>query len=172
MSVPLSTIKSALKIEYTDDDTELIRLREAAQSLVERRTGLSLTRRTSTMYLASFSDVILPECPFVSLTSVAYTDSSNAAQTMSASDYWIDRTLGPLPVLRFLKSYALYQGTAVIVTYETGYESLPGELTHAIIALVGAWYNNPEAIQPTMMSTVPVSLEYILEAMSVRSLIR
>ena len=43
MTVPLSTIKSALKIDYDDDDTDIVRLREAAISLVERRTQLLLS---------------------------------------------------------------------------------------------------------------------------------
>jgi uncharacterized phiE125 gp8 family phage protein len=172
MSVPLSTIKSALKIEYDDDDIELTRLREAAQSLIERRTGLALTLRTSTLYLAAFTDMVIPEYPFVSATSVTYTDTAGASQTMATADYWVDKTDGPMPLLRFLTAYGINPGTAVTFTYQSGYDALPPEITHAVIALVGAWYNNPEALQPTMLTTVPMSLEYIIDSMSVRSLIR
>ena len=172
MSIPLSTIKSALKIDYTDDDADLIRLREAAMALVERRTELALTPAARTLYLASWRDTLLPDYPFNSLTSVQYQDSSNATQTMPASDYWIDRTDGSMVRLRFLEAPGIYEGTAITVTYNAGYSVVPNEIVHAVIALVGAWYNNPEAFQPIGLSTVPLSVEYILSAVGTGSRIR
>ena len=44
--------------------------------------------------------------------------------------------------------------------------------SYAVIALVGAWYNNPEAFQPIGLSTVPLSVEYILSAVGTGSRIR
>jgi hypothetical protein len=49
---------------------------------------------------------------------------------------------------------------------------VPAEIVHCVIALVGAWYNNPEAFQPIGLSAVPMSVTYILETMSVRSMLR
>lgn len=172
MSIPLSTIKSALKIDYADDDADLIRLREAALDLVERKTELILSPKARTLYLASFKDTLLPDHPFNSLTSVQYQDSSNATATMPASDYWVDRTDGPMVKLRFLEAPAIYEGTAITVTYNAGYSVVPNEIVHAVIALVGAWYNNPEAFQPIGLTTVPLSVEYILNAVGTGSRIR
>ena len=172
MTVPLSTIKSALKIDYDDDDTDIVRLREAAISLVERRTQLLLSPQTSTLYIARFTDTLLPAYPYSSLTSVVYMDGSNVSTTMPATDYWIDKTQGPMFVLRFLEQPAIYEGTAITVTYAAGYATIPNEIVHAVIALTGAWYNNPEASQPISLAVVPFALEYIIEACSVRSGIR
>ena len=172
MAIPLSTIKSALKIDYDDDDLDLIRLRDAAASLVERRTGVSLSPTTATLYIASWSSTLIPGHPFTSVTSVAYTDSTGASATLPSTDWWIDRTDGPCPIIRFLEAPALYEGTAITITYSCGYTSVPNELVHAQIALIGAWYNNPEALQPIALSVVPLSLEYILEQYSVRSPLR
>ena len=172
MTVPLSTIKSALRIDYDDDDLELVRLREAAISLLSRRTELLLYQQTATMYLADFSDTLLSSYPFTSLTSVVYKDASNVTTTMPAADYWVDKTQGPMFVLRFLEHPAIYEGTAITVTYEAGYATIPNEIVHAVIALTGAWYNNPEASQPISLAVVPFALEYIIEACSVRSGIR
>jgi len=172
MTVPLSTIKSALKIDYDDDDTDIVRLREAAISLVERRTQLLLSPQTSTLYIARFTDTLLPAYPYSSLTSVVYTNNLNVTTTMPATDYWVDLTDGPMPVLRFLDYPGMYEGTAITVTYSAGYSSVPNELTHAIIALVGGWYNNPESIQPISLQTVPLSVEYILANISTRSNLR
>ena len=110
MSIPLSTIKSALKIDYADDDMDLIRLREAATALVERRTELLLSPQARTLYLATWSDTLLPDHPFNSLTSVTYYNGSNVLTTMPSSDYWVDRTDGPMVRVRFP---APERGTAV-----------------------------------------------------------
>ena len=170
--VPLSTIKTALKIGYDDDDVDLIRLREAAAALIERRTQLALTPRTETLYLARFADTTVPGLPFNAVSAVQYRDGTNTLTTMPTTDWWLDRSEGPMPVLRFLETPALYQGTNITVTYTVGYSLLPNELVHAIIALVGHWYNNPEAAQPVQMAAVPLSLGYILDHLSSRSHLR
>lgn len=172
MSVPLSTIKSALKIDYTDDDTDLIRLREVAVQVVEKRTQLLLTPQARTMYLASWTDTLLADAPYNSLTSVTYYNASNVLTTMPSGDYWIDRTDGSLARIRFLEQPAIYEGTAISVNYNAGYSQTPDPLIHCIIALVGAYYNNPEAVQPIGLSTVPLSVEFILDHYRTGSMIR
>lgn len=173
MSVPLSTIKSALKIDYADDDTELIRLREAAWALIERRTQLTLSPSTLQLYLAAFNDSLIPGVPFTAVSSVTYIDGTGATQTLAATEYWIDRTDGPLPRIRFHGVKPIMKsGTAITVTYTAGFEAVPNEIVHAVVALVGAWYNNPEALQPIALQSVPMSLEFILETLSARSLVR
>lgn len=172
MTVPLGTIKSALRIDYDDDDAALARLREAALSLIARRTQLVLTPATQYLYMATWRDTMFPAIPYVSLASVTYQDSSNVTQTLSASDYWIDNTDGPIPILRFLETYDQYRGTVITATYTAGYSTLPNEIIHAVISLVGYWYANPEAGSDTSLSMAPISLEYILDTLSSRSFLR
>lgn len=172
MSVPLSTIKSALKIDYDDDDADLIRLREVAQSVVERRTQLKLQPGTESLYLAEWKSTLIPAFPFNGITHVRYQNASNVQTTMPSGDYWIDNSDGPMPVIRFLESPAIYEGTAITVTYTAGYSSIPDPLVHCIISLVGAYYNNPEAIQPIALASVPLSVEFILDHWSTNSRLR
>jgi len=172
MSVPLSTIKSALKIDYTDDDTDLIRLREVATQIVEKRTQLLLTPQARTLFLSKWADTLIPDAPFNSLTSVSYQDSSNVTTVMPASDYWVDKTEGSMAMLRFLEKPEIYEGTAISVSYNAGYSATPDPLVHCIISLVGAYYNNPEAFQPIGLSTVPLSVEFILDHWSTGSRLR
>lgn len=172
MSVPLSTIKSALKIDYADDDTDLIRLREAASQLVERRTQIRLAPVKETLYLADWTDTMFPVHPFVGVVSVNYTNSAGGSVAVPAADYWLDRTQGPIPVLRFLERPAIKEGTAILVEYNVGFDAVPDPLVHAIIAIVGAWYNNPEAFQPIGLQMVPMSVDHILDHWSTNSRMR
>lgn len=172
MTVPLGTIKSALRIDYDDDDSALVRLREAALSLIARRTQLVLSPSPQTLYLATWKDSIIPAVPYVSLTSITYQDSANVTRTLAASAYWIDLTDGPIPIIRFLDSFDTYRGTVISVNYTAGYSTLPNEIIHAVISLVGYWYANPEAGGESSPSMAPVSLEYILDSISTRSFLR
>ena len=172
MSIPLSTIKNALKIGYSDDDTELLRLRDAAASLIERETGLVLSVQQKTQYLAAFKPTAMLSVPFTTLDTVQYTDPDGAGVTMPAADYWLDYSEGPLPILKFLEFPSIKDGTNINAVCTVGYASPPNEIVHAIIALVGGWYANPEAFQNISLSAVPMSTQYIIQALSVRSPIR
>jgi len=172
MAIPLSTIKAALKIDYADDDTELLRLRDAAASLVERETGLVLAPAQRTQYLSSFTDTAIMIVPLTSVDSVIYTDPDGNSITMAASDWSLDYSEGPLPIIKFLDWPAIKTASNINVVCTCGYASVPNEIVHAIIALVGGWYNNPEAFQNITMTAVPMSTQYILRALSVRSPIR
>lgn len=170
MSIPLTTIKSALKVDYDDDDRELTRLREAAMSLISRNTGIALEPQDATLYLVEWRDSLFPLFPYSSLTSVKYT-AGGVLVTMPSTDYWIDRS-DAMPMLRWLEQPAIDEGTAIVVSYVAGYASLPAEVVHACISLIGHWYNNPEASQPVTLSTVPLGLQYILDSITCKAGIR
>lgn len=172
MSIPLSTIKTALKIDYSDDDADLIRLRETAKVFVEKRTGLALQPRTEYLFLSTWTDSLIPVAPLLEIQHVRYQNSANAQTEMPVADYWFDRTEGPLQMIRFLKTPEIYDGTVITFTYKAGYNNIPDPLVHAMIALVGHWYNNPEAAQPIGLQTVPMSVEAILDMYSIRSQLR
>jgi uncharacterized phiE125 gp8 family phage protein len=164
MAIALSTVKAALRIDYTADDTELTRLVAAAVAWVENYCGFSLSSASRTMYLASWKDVVFLVQPVTAVASVAYTDTDGNPQTLtSGTDYYWDRS-GPVSVLRFLdEPPAMKDGTLATVTYTGGYATEPDEVVQTVISLVGGWYNNPEATAPVALSTVPLGCQYMLE---------
>ena len=172
MAVSLSTVKTALKIDYTDDDTELTRLIGVATSWVEYYTGIKLTQATRTMYLREFARTAVADYPYVSTTSVTYTDGSGATVTMtSGTDYWVDLS-GDIKAIEFLNEPSIKEGTLITVTYVAGYSTEPNEVVQAIISLVGLYYNNPEAAQPVGLTTVPLGGQFMLEHLRIRGTFR
>jgi uncharacterized phiE125 gp8 family phage protein len=164
MTIALATIKAALKIDYTDDDTELERIRDAAVSWVEQYCGFSLASASRTMYLRDWKDTVFAVQPVTALTSVAYTDTSGGSATLtSGTDYYWDQS-GPVSVLRFLaEPPSMKDGTLATVTYTAGYATEPNEVVQAVISITGLWYNNPEAAQPIGLSAVPLGAQFMLE---------
>jgi uncharacterized phiE125 gp8 family phage protein len=172
MAVSLSTVKTALKIDYTDDDTELTRLIGVATSWVEYYTGIKLTQATRTMYLREFARTAFADYPYVSTTSVTYTDGGGGTVTMtSGTDYWVDLS-GDIKAIEFLNEPSIKEGTLITVTYVAGYSTEPNEVVQAIISLVGLYYNNPEAAQPVGLTTVPLGGQFMLEHLRIRGTFR
>jgi uncharacterized phiE125 gp8 family phage protein len=168
MAISLATVKTALKIDYSDDDAELTRLISVAISWVETYCGFKLTSASRTMYLGDWRRTVLAVQPVTSITSVVYTDTADDAQTVDAEDYWLDRT-GDLVALEFLDTFERKDGTLITVTYLAGYSTEPNEAVQAVISLVGLWYNNPEAAQPVGLATVPMGAQFMLEHLRIRA---
>jgi uncharacterized phiE125 gp8 family phage protein len=164
--VTVAQIKTALKIDYTDDDAELERLRDAATAWVERYTGLKLGFETRTARLRSWGRHCFHDDRVSSISSVTYV-SGGSTVTMPADDYWLDDT-GELAAVEFLEEPERDDGTVVTVTYVSGYESLPREVVQAIISTVGHWYNNPEAAQAIGLSEVPLGCKMMLDHLRIR----
>jgi hypothetical protein len=100
MTIALATIKAALKIDYTDDDTELERIRDAAVAWVENYCGFALSSATRTMYLREFKDTVYAVQPWTATLSIAFNLPDGTGSTLTADEYWNDRS-GAVTILRF-----------------------------------------------------------------------
>lgn len=167
MAISNATVKAALRIDYVDDDAEFTRLIAAAVAWVERYTNVGLSSTSRSLYLAAWADAVIPIDPFVSLTSVKYFDTSNTFTTMPSADYWIDRS-SAMPRIKFLEKPELYEGTNIEITYVAGNATEPADMVQAVISIVGAWYNNPEATAPVALQSVPLGAIYLLEHYKVK----
>jgi uncharacterized phiE125 gp8 family phage protein len=164
MTIALATIKAALKIDYTDDDTELERIRDAAVAWVENYCGFALSSATRTMYLRDWQDTVFAVQPVTALTVISYTNAAGVSSVLAAgTDYYLDIS-GAVSILRFLdEPPEIKPGTLATVGYTAGYATEPNEVVQAVISLVGLWYNNPEAAQPIGLTAVPLGAQFMLE---------
>ena len=164
MTIALATIKAALKIDYTDDDTELERIRDAAVAWVENYCGFALSSAVLTMTIRDWQDTVFAVQPVTALTVITYTNAAGVSSVLTAgTDYYLD-TSGAVAILRFLdEPPEIKPGTLAAVTYTAGYATEPNEVVQAVISLVGLWYNNPEANAPTALTPVPLGAQFLLE---------
>lgn len=171
MSVTLQQVKNALKIDYTTDDQEILRLIESVTAFIETYTGLTITPKKKTQYLSYWMRTRFNDFPFSSLDSVKYYNSSNTLTTMPTTDYFLDRTEPPSVYVNFSEFPSVYENTFIELNYTAGYAETPKDVQQAIIAFVGAWYNNPEATAPINLSVVPVSAQFILDNLKAKSVL-
>ena len=170
-SIPTNLLRTALRLEHPEDDPEVARLVAAAVSMIEGQTGRRLSRGEGRLFLDRFEDRFIPADPFHGVSSVVYLDPAGVQQTLPTTAYRVVRE-GGVPIIRFvdLGGANLLEGTVEVV-FDHGYELPPADLVQAVIALVGAWWNNPEALSPIELRRVPYSAEVIIDSYRLRGLL-
>jgi len=171
LPVPIDLLRTRLRIEVEDDDALLASLSIAAAELIEKETGLGLSSATRTAQIRPWRRWCAPVQPMTALTSVTYTDASGATQTLPTAERWLDET-DELPVLLFDTTATPKENTYATVTYVAGYTVIPHALQQCIVALVGAWYANPEAASVASLADVPLAYRYIIQHYTARSALR
>jgi len=169
--IPIDVLKTRLRIDVDADDVILTTLCIAAGEMIEKELGIGLLSQTRTAKIVDFNRFVPPVQPCSSITSVTYTDSSGATITMPSADWYVDQTQEML-ALEFLAKPEFKEGTFPTVTYTAGFTTVPHALQQAIVAMVGAWYANPDATSPIALSDVPLAMKYILSAYSHRGPLR
>ena|GEM_PF-766286 len=170
MAILTATIKAALRIDYSADDAELDRLRDAAVAWVENYCGFALSSAVRTMILRDWQDTVFAVQPVTALTVISYTNAAGVSSVLTAgTDYYLD-TSGAVAILRFLdEPPEMKAGTLATVGYTAGYATEPNEVVQAVISIVGAWYNNPEANAPTTLTPVPLGAQFLLEHLRLKA---
>ena len=158
--ISLDEAKAHLRF-YVNHEEDLIRsLITAARMYCETYTGKSFITQTLRLTRDTFPDYRegyefrLPRPPLLTVTSIQYTDTASATQTVSSSLYVVD----PAPeVGRIGLAYgetwptdAIEQIGAVKVNYTAGYgpaaSNVPKTIKQAMLLLIGHWFVNREAV--------------------------
>lgn len=151
--VTVSEAKAHLRVDTSDDDAYIGTLITAARQWVEEYLDRSLVNTQWTMRLDSFPyEIELPRPPVATAgtttaVAVTYTLADESTATLSASSYRVDRNSTP-GVVRQLRASSwpanLDDYNAVTVTWWAGYgadgTSVPAAIRHAMLMLVGHWY--------------------------------
>jgi uncharacterized phiE125 gp8 family phage protein len=172
LPLTLDGIKAALVVESSDDDEVLSDLIDAAIEAVEAYTGLVLKPGNVLCWASSFSKpTLLRFAPVVSVVSIRYVVASTGLfATLPVDNYVL---IGNAPKQVVFRNGAASLPTDVLadsieLTVAVGAELVPAVVVRAVTSLVGAWYNNPEAVAPVSLSQVPLSLMFLLDSIRVR----
>ena len=150
------TISEVMDYCHVDqvDDQLFTMLIKSARVAAEGRTRRALITQTLDLYLDQFPcwELKLPRPTVQSVTSITYTDTDGATQTLSASNYQVDITSAPA---RVAPSYgnvwpsARCQMNAVKVRYVTGYGAavdVPSGIKNWMLLRIGTLWQNRTSI--------------------------
>jgi len=147
-SEPLTLAEAKLqcRVDGSDEDGLLSDLISAARSHVEKYCGIGLGSQTAVLRCSSFCDFIdMPIAPVSAITSITYLDSSGVKQTLSTDVYETVLTdLEPTIRLKFNQSWPSVReaSDAIRVTVSAGYSSLPAPIHHAMLLMIGQWFDS------------------------------
>lgn len=165
--VSVSTAKSHLRVDHTDDDTLIGILVDAAGERAETHTKKQLCTATRIVRMRGFCDplyrkpgtreIYLPFPPLSSITSITYLDANGDSQTWDAANYQADTKSIPGKIMPAegvdYPTTASETYNTVTITYVCGMASttdastlVPATIRRAMMLDVGTMYEYREDI--------------------------
>lgn len=167
--VSLAEAKKQCRCEYhTDDDAYLTGLVAVATAFIEGPNGIgvALSPQTWRLSLDCFPcEIRLPLGPVTDIESIAYTDADG--DTAAVTSWRVDFDTEPCrlwPARDEAWPLVTREPGAVKVEFVTGYETIPADLKHAVLLIVGHLYEHREAVTSEVKAEeLPMGVQYILE---------
>jgi uncharacterized phiE125 gp8 family phage protein len=167
----LQEVKDHLRVDAEQDDPVLTSLLVAAEDYVEKALDRALMQKTYRLDCPHFFPCVgLPWSPLSEVESIEYYDSSNDLQTLDDAVYDVDFTVEPAQIrLAYQQSWptTYCRPDAVQITYVVGYETtaeVPQLQKQAVLLLIGAWFENREALSTGGPKEVPLAFDAIIQS--------
>jgi len=171
--ITLAEVKDQLRVEGSDDDVILTRLIDVAVAYTDVKGALGQAMITQKwgQWVESTppQTVSLILGPVTGVTAVKYYDTDGVLQTDTLSNYQVTGTefatiIGPK--IGFNWPVTQDRSDAIRIEYEIGYGTaktdVPQTIRHALMLLVGHWYDNRENTQMDELSNIPFGFESLL----------
>lgn len=181
--VTLAEVKAHLRVDNSESDAEIASMVQAAREWAESYLDRTLVATQWVMRLDKFpddgtQDVPLPRPPMVvsgTATAVAltFTFETGETATYSTASYRVDRNATPGAVKTLYGQTwppHLWDDNSISVTWWAGYgatgASVPATIRHAILMLVGHWYESRQAAVATgaVPQDVPYGVKSLLDS--------
>ena len=169
--------KLHLRVDISDDDVFIGTLITAAREWVEAYLDRTLITTQLILRAAEFptEELELPRPPMVASGTatavvITYTLADTTTATLSTALYRVDRTSTPGNVAPIINgtwpSDVIEDANAVAVTYWAGYgptsASVPATIRHAMLMLIGHWYDRRSAV---LTGTISKPIEFAVESL-------
>ena len=169
--------KLHLRVDISDDDAYIGTLITAAREWVENYLDRTLITTQLILRAAEFptEELELARPPMVASGTatavvITYTLADTTTATLSTALYRVDRTTTPGNVAPIINgtwpSDVIEDANAVAVTYWAGYgptsASVPATIRHAMLMLIGHWYDRRSAV---LTGTISKPLEFAVESL-------
>jgi len=171
--ITLAEVKEQLRIEHSDDDALITRLIAVAVAYTDAQAALGhamITQKWAQWLGANpAQSVELALGPVQSVTAVKYYDTANTLQTDTLSNYEIvgtefAKSVGPKAGFNWPTTYD--RPDAIRIEYEVGYgdaaSDVPQTIRHALMLLVGHWYDNREQSGMDELSNIPFGFDALI----------
>ncbi len=174
--VTLAEVKQASRIDYGEEDIFINHLIKSARQFCEEELQLSLATETWQLKLDYWpcdgSPIELPRGPVQSVSSVKYIDVDGVEKTIDNSNYILD-SASYVARLDNVDTYS-WPSTQdriapITIEYVSGYTTAPEDIKHAIIMLVGHWFEHRIDATTMTIKQIPMGAQRILDLYRIRN---
>lgn len=159
--VSRSEAKLHCRVDSGDEDALIDGYIAAATDYVAQYTGRSLGAQTLRLTQSGFSDPIaLPRGPVEAINEVTYY-YGGTSHTLSVSSYLLDEN-ALFRVVGYTWPATDARPDAVSIEYTTGQQAVPASIKHAILLLIGQWYDERSAIGASNLAEMPFAVGALL----------
>ena len=169
--VTLTEAKAHLRVDHSDEDTYISSLIDAAAAMIDGSgsLGRAMVTQTWAQWVAPAPGVVrVPMGPFIALTDVSYYDTDSVLQAATLSDFEV-RLDGDFVTVQ-PKTGKAWPTTdprkdAIRITFTAGFgaaSDVPSGLKHAILLLVGLWYEHREAASDLTLKDIPKGVDALI----------
>ena len=174
--VSLDEAKQHMRVEYTDDDTYIEGLIEAAEKYCETVTGRTyLTKQLEATFDGFFPEIRLPRPPIYRSApnvTIFYMDGTQTQTSVPSQDYKIEYSEPAILRPAYSKTWptALADTDSVRVSWQAGYgtarSDVPQGVRHAALMMIGHLYERRLAYDTMNSIEVPLGVKELLSANS------
>lgn len=176
--VTLAEAKKHCRAEYFDDDDAYLQaLIDAATANIdgpEGWLGRAVREQVLELTIDRFpcagengrpGQIRLPMPTLISVDALEYTATDGTTATIADfREFGVGAPYGGyiLPALSGTWPSVLGDAGSVRIEFTAGYETIPKTIKHAVLLMVGHWYENREAVTDANMSDLPMGVSALL----------
>lgn len=163
--VSLADAKEFLRVDFTDEDTTITALLDAAVAHVSDYTNRHFTADAQNrFFLERWRSASLSFGPVTDIVGVFYYDTSGVVQELDTSKWYRTALVNNVATIHFhdVPDLEDYNAHPVFITAEVGAVA-SANVKHAVKMLVAHWYENRRAVVTgTITARIPMAVEALL----------